>query len=294
MKFNFGLLAVAVAVAVAVAGTLGIAQQADALPTTHPSWHFVQTFADEFKGTTELDTTKWNYNKLGARRDAINTKDAISVSKGKLKITTYTENGVHYTGMLSTRNKFEQEKGYFEARIKFSTQAGMWSAFWMMSPTVGDIIGDPANSGVEIDIVEHRARNKWVGDGNTDITDEYQAGLHWDGYGDDHQTVNSGSLEPSGLGNGSWHKYGVWWRGDEYRFYFDDQLMYTTNAAMSEVSEYFLLSSEVQDDSWAGYIPTGGYGTKANSNAWMLVDYVRAYSFEQINGSSVPEPDRQD
>ena len=40
----------------------------------------------------------------------------------------------------------------------------MWSAFWMMSPTVGHPIGDPTNAGVEVDVVE-----LWFG-GRVEVT----------------------------------------------------------------------------------------------------------------------------
>ena len=43
----------------------------------------------------------------GARRDATDTPDAVSVCDGFLTITTYTENGRHFTGVISTEGLFE-------------------------------------------------------------------------------------------------------------------------------------------------------------------------------------------
>lgn len=62
------------------------------------------TFSDEFSGST-LDASKWSHRGLGPRRDAVNTADAVSVSDGLLRITTYTSGGSHYTGMIATRDK---------------------------------------------------------------------------------------------------------------------------------------------------------------------------------------------
>lgn len=55
--------------------------------------------------------------------------DAISLSNGVLRITTYTENTndsniTHYTSFLRTKNKFEARYGFFEARIRIDSTPG--------------------------------------------------------------------------------------------------------------------------------------------------------------------------
>lgn len=230
------------------------------------------TFSDEFSGMS-LDDSKWSHRGLGPRRDAINTANAVSVGEGLLTITTYTSGVVHYTGMIATQGKFEQTFGYYEARMKFQSTPGEWSAFWLQSPTYG-AVGDPASTGMEIDVVEHRATNR----NNTDIRNRYSSAIHWDGYDDSHQQLSKVHLGLPNMGNDSWHTYGVKWSESGYDYYFDDMLVWTAAAPVSTRSEYLILSSEVEDGAWAGTVPAGGYGSLASSVTNVQVDYVRAYS----------------
>lgn len=124
---------------------------------------WTQTFADEFDGSL-LDLTKWGYHSIGPRNDGFMLPaTAATVGGGVLTVRTDTVLGLlHVTGQISTKQTltlgFEQTYGYFEARVKFNGAPGMWSAFWLQSPTIGVPVGDPATAGVEMDIVEHRTR----------------------------------------------------------------------------------------------------------------------------------------
>jgi beta-glucanase (GH16 family) len=236
------------------------------------------TFNDDFDGSS-LDTTKWSYRQTGPRNSAINTPNAVAVGGGALTITTYTDAGTHYTGMLGTQGKFDQAYGYFETRMKFNSSPGQWSAFWLTSPIYDTGVGNPALYGTEIDIVEHRA----VNNSNNDVRSRYVSAIHWDGYGADHkQTARThGPLDT--LGNGSWHTYAVHWSPAGYDFYFDDVYLWSVTQAISARPEYMILSSEVRDGHWAGTVPAAGYGSFATSTTDVQVDYVRAYT-------AVPEP----
>jgi beta-glucanase (GH16 family) len=236
------------------------------------------TFNDDFDGSS-LDATKWANRLPGPRNDAINTADAVSVGGGVLTITTYTDNGTHYAGMIGSQDKFEQAFGYFEARIKFHTSPGQWSAFWLTSPVYDGNVGNPALYGTETDIVEHRAVN--VND--NDIRHRYASAVHWDGYGADHKQIADTYSGLAGMGNDSWHTFGLLWSPAGYSFYYDDKLLWRAIDAISARPEYMILSSEVRDAGWAGHIPIDGYGSLATSVTNMQVDYVRVYQ-------SVPEP----
>jgi beta-glucanase (GH16 family) len=264
------LLAVA-CLLVFIEGGLGGVAQASVVTDNPAAWKLA--FSDDFSGSS-LDITKWAHRLPGVRNSAINTSNSVTVGGGLLTITTYTDGGTNYTGMIGTQGIFEQTYGYFEARMKFHSSPGEWSAFWLQSPTYGNPLGDPGQAGAEIDIVEHRATNS----NGTTVSGRYVSAVHWDGYGDDHKQVAETHTSPGNLGNDTWHTYGLEWSANGYKFYYDDTLQWTVSEAVSRRSEYMILSSEVRDDNWAGSVPAGGYGSFASSVTNVQVDFVRVYA----------------
>jgi beta-glucanase (GH16 family) len=233
-------------------------------------WEIV--LADEFNGTS-LNTSLWQVS-TGPRRQAVNTTNALSVADGNLTITTYTQGGTHYTGFIGTWTGFLGTFGYWEARIKFQDSPGMWSAFWLQSPTMGNPIGNPAVAGTEIDIAEHRSRDA----AGADVSNKVQHNIHWDGYGPSHQSVGALTNNPGGTPlQGNFHTYGVLWTPTGYQFYVDNVLRWSTSQAVSHRSEFIYLTSEVQGNSWAGPIPPSGYGSLTSSQTKMTVDWVRVH-----------------
>ncbi|MFZ2725528.1 MAG: glycoside hydrolase family 16 protein [Methylococcaceae bacterium] len=232
-------------------------------------WH------DEFRSQS-LDLTKWNYRYTGLRNSAINTPNAVTVERGQLVITTYTNKGIHYTGMIGTQDKFEMTYGYVEARMKFHNMPANWSAFWLQSPTFGTPIGSPDIAGTEIDIIEHRMANQT----NSDVSSYIVNAIHWDGYASSHKSIGNMVSFKQTLSQDTWHTYGVLWTPTSYSFYFDDKLVWTTTTAVSDRSEYLILSSAIRNNSWAGTIPTTGYGSLTKSRCQTKVDYVRAYKLK--------------
>jgi beta-glucanase (GH16 family) len=272
MRFTSRSLLITVAyLFVFMKGGFGGVAHASVITDNPAGWRL--TFDDEFSGSS-LDATKWAHRLPGVRNSAINTSNAVSVGGGLLTITTYTDAGTNYTGMIGTQGVFEQTYGYFEARMKFHSLPGEWSAFWLQSPTYGDPVGDPGQAGTETDIVEHRAVNP----SGADLRSRYVSAVHWDGYSTDHQQVAKTHGPLAGLGNDSWHTYGLKWSPSGYDFYYDDTLLWTVTQAVSRRSEYMILSSEVRDGNWAGNVPAGGYGSFASSVTNLQVDYVHVYS----------------
>ena len=243
-----------------------------------PPANYYEVWGDEFQDSS-LDTSKWQYWLYpGNYKDATLTPSAVSEGGDHVVITTYTSGSTHYTAMLSTQNKFHARYGYFEANIQWSDNTGVWSAFWLQSPTMGGYIGDPATGGAEIDTCEHRLQD---GSGNN-INNYVQSNIHWDGYGSSAQSTGSGNFTDSSgnLGSG-FHKYGLLWTSSGYTVYVDDgQQKWTTSSGLSQRTEFMILSAIVDDTdtTWAGTIPSGGYGSLSSSWTKLAVDYVRYYA----------------
>ncbi len=232
----------------------------------------VLVFEENFDGS-KLDSSRWTAQK-GNRRDAVNTPRAVRVKDGNLVITTFTEDGKHYTGFVDSRGKFEHAFGYWEARVRCFTTPGMWSAFWIHSPSMGNPLGDVQQAGAEIDIMEHR-----VADRNAkDISNLAINTVHWDGYGKDHKSVHRRmEWKDSVPLQGNWHTYAVHWTPAGYLFYLDGTEISRIDKGISHRPEFVLLTSEVKDKGWAGNIPDGGYGDAATSTSRMEVDWVRVW-----------------
>ncbi len=243
-----------------------------AFATPPPGYYLV--WNDEFNETA-LDTHKWDYWLLGPRRDAVNVTNAVSLTGSNLVITTCTVNGTNYTGMLASDQTFRARYGYWEASLKWGDTNGMWSAFWFQSPTMGAYLPDPVVSGSEIDDAEHR----FVDGSGNNIANQVQVNIHWNGYGSAARSTGSGNVG-SGLA-ASFHTYGFLWTPNAYTFLIDGATVDNGGSApVSRSTEWPILSSEVDDTSttWAGYIPSGGYGSLANSTTKLTVDYVRYYA----------------
>ena len=242
-------------------------------PLPPPATGYRLLWHDEFDGAA-LDTSRWAVY-VGPRRDARNAAEAVSVADGVLTITTYTDSGTHFTGFLDTAGKFLTTYGWFEARMRFESSPGEWGAFWLNSPGMGRPVGDPSAAGAEIDVVEHRARDS----AGADISNRYVINVHWDGYGADHKHAGGGGAPATGAAplQGAWHVYALRWTADGYAFYLDGVEQWATRSGVSRRPEFIKLSCEVQDRSWAGSVPPGGYGSRERSATRMQVDWVRVW-----------------
>ncbi len=223
-----------------------------------PVAEYELVWADEFEGG-ELDLSKWEYRQLGPRRDGVNVAESVALDgEGHLVLTTRQVGDAYHTAMIGTEGTFQTTYGYFECRAKLQEQVGHWSAFWLQSPTIGQEVGNPGSSGVEVDIFEYLRR--WG--------DEVVFNLHWDGYGAAHQATGGRATIP-GLSAG-WHTFGVEWTGEGYVFFVDGVERWRTDRVVSHRSQYMILSLEV--GRWAGDISAA---TLPDS---LLVDYVRVYA----------------
>ncbi len=151
----------------------------------------------------------------------------VIVEDGKMKLKAEVNPGHQYdnpeldtrkyaTAAVTTLDKWTQQYGYFEARIKAPTARGLWPAFWLM-PDRGEKAGNiwvrrsTENGGMEIDIWEHLT--EW-GPGR------YNIAAHWDGYGKDHKQWGNSHIYHLPTEDG-WHNYGLLWEPDKLTFFCD-------------------------------------------------------------------------
>ena len=107
-------------------------------PPIAGNWNL--SFQEEFDGNS-LSPSKWRVggHHLGIAGNAANSSDQVVVQDGNLKLTAketpFTFAGQSYdyvSGEISTFQQFRQLYGYFEARIKYDVEQGVWPAFWTM------------------------------------------------------------------------------------------------------------------------------------------------------------------
>ncbi len=219
------------------------------------AWELV--WSDEFDGDT-LDPAKWEAVGDSPRRDAFWVKeDAYLDGSGNLVLRTKKDGDRYTSGAVRTLGRYESAYGYWEARCEFPTQPGHWPAFWLMpSKDIGSL-ARAGEDGTEVDIME----KPW-------LEDKVQHALHWDGYGEHHQSEGK-EAEVPGDPRG-WHTFGVHWTEKEYVFYVDGVETWRTAAGgVCRVPLYIKLTEEIGP--WAGSI------AEAALPDYFRVDYVRVY-----------------
>ncbi len=246
-------------------------------------------WSDEFDGES-LDRTKWEGHHCtdddsspAVRRGSYWHTGLAVVEDGCLRIQTrYLPDGLNGNGKpgwyscgIDTNGLYEQRYGYFEVRCILPRGTGMWSAFWMLTGSMGNVDGG-GTDGAEIDVMEspfYTAR----------CNRKISSNIHYDGYGDAHQSKNV--CEPFILFNDPYEEfntYGIEWDEDGYTFYINGIKTGSSDfGGASRVSEYMILSVEVggagavPGESWAGAtLSPGGEVTD------FVIDYVRAYQYK--------------
>ena len=251
---------------------------------------FKLVWADEFDGTV-LDRTKWDYrlSMMGKRHPAW-VENGVTLDGNSNAVFTVMkdENGMPVSSQLQTGHNFMDEPvqktkfgeddlqwqigklkenlytktfGYFECRCRLQQKPGWWSAFWMQSPIIGASL-DPAESGVEIDIMESFKPGEIV-----------HHNVFTGGYGLDNKCFTTGKgME---LDKTVYHRFGVLWDETGYTFYVDGKEDGRTETAISKRPEFILISTEVD-----GYRHETHYPVEAAFDAFddtFLVDYIRVF-----------------
>ncbi|UII78693.1 family 16 glycosylhydrolase [Flagellimonas sp. CMM7] len=190
----------------------------------------------------------------------------ITIQNGVLLITAQQESfqGSEYTSArLLTKDKFEQQYGRFEARIRLPFGQGIWPAFWMLG---ADIDENPWPGAGEIDIMEYRGQNPTVLIGS----------VHGPGYSGGEAISKEYTLQNDRFDTG-FHIFGVEWGPEYVNFYVDDVLYNqitpedVTGPWVFNKPFYILMNLAV------GGTFVGSPNAETEFPQTMIVDYIRVY-----------------
>ena len=218
------------------------------------------SFDENFDGD-ELDEQTWSKANPGVYRDGTYTDKAVSIKEGVMTITTWTENGIFYTGGINLKSgKLAVKQGKIEARLRFTPVPGMKLLFWSNTDSLDN---DQPNK-VNFSIFEAFSGAKGA----------YQVGLSWDD--PDNSKEKKGVKQQFPVTAGKfWHTYGLEWDDAGYRFTLDGKIVLTDKKALrTSTRRTILLQSDVASKAEA---PRGTYGSKEKSKNIYEVDWVRAW-----------------
>lgn len=162
-----------------------------------------------------VDSTETVYTEPGQSEDA----NGVLVLQPKFKPNFITKDGKKFdfiSGRIDTKGKVEFVQGKLSARIKMSSGAGLWPAFWMIGHGKWPGCG-------EIDIMEFVGEADWI-----------SSAVHGLGHAGDAALVNNFYF-PSGNDATNWHVYSIHLQqNNSIEFSVDDKLVYRVNKPLIE------------------------------------------------------------
>lgn len=188
--------------------------------TETPNWRLV--WQDEFDGPAgQLPSSdNWVFD-IGRGPDGdgwgnrelqsyTNNPDNVSLDgQGNLNITALNAGGFT-SARITTKGKFEQRYGRFEARIKLPYGPGLWPAFWMLGSNIDQV--DWPQCG-EIDIMEFKGQEPNIIHGS----------MHGPGYSKDDPITKTYGLADSRF-DYDFHIFAIEWSENAIDYYVDDVL----------------------------------------------------------------------
>jgi uncharacterized protein (TIGR03437 family) len=242
----------------------------------------VLSWQDEFDGPA-LDLSKWTHDVGGhgwgnnELQYYTSRADNAYIENGMLVIKAIRET---YTGpnqvtrqytsaRLTTKGKFSQAYGRFEARIKVPYGQGIWPAFWMLGEEFPMV---PWPDSGEIDIMEHIGREPA----------NYYGTIHGPGHSGANGIGFRHTLPAGTKGSDDFRIYAVEWTPERIRWFVDDIEFGTVTpvnlppgARWVYDRPFHLLLNVAVGGNWPG--------NPDNTTVFpqiMLVDYVRVYHLE--------------
>lgn len=238
---------------------------AASLPPAPAGQQWKLVFADEFD---RINPRIWTLRGDSPRNGGYWLKKNVEQRDGALYLRATRHNGKMATGSLDTNGKAQWRYGYFEMRAKLPRlPGGHRPAFWLQTPGTFQP-GDEGRDGTEIDIFEAPGRSGHV-----------VHNLHWNmplagGMGRN----NVGKVAAQPIAYNQWHKFGLWWDADRYRFYVDGVLTWeTSEGGVSQVPEHIRITDEVLDSDRFAQV---NYAAIDLADPF-VVDYVKVYQLQR-------------
>jgi beta-glucanase (GH16 family) len=182
-------------------------------------------FYESFNGKM-LDRAKWNVEVTGhtvnnEQQAYVDSASVLFLKDGYLNIKPVYYPGYisrlqklydFLSGRINTKGKFEFTYGTATARIKMSSGAGLWPAFWALGEGKWPDCG-------EIDMMENIGDSSWV-----------SHALHGPGYfGNTPLAYRAHNIDIT-----QWHVYSVKWTTNSLIFSIDGTITYTVTRQMIE------------------------------------------------------------
>ncbi|MFN7020335.1 MAG: family 16 glycosylhydrolase [Phycisphaerales bacterium] len=250
MKSKISRLPASVALSAAI---LAVAGMANAQRSALPGWRLV--WAEEFTGSA-LDTARWNSENIAWPYNSelqFYLPQQATVQSGVLDIKAERRNHggrAYVSARINTDNKFEQQYGRFEARMKVPAGQGLWPAFWLLPATDA---WPP-----EIDIMET------VGGQPNRVYLTH----HW---GTVDNVMSHGTTFDGPDFTANYHRYAVEWGPNRVDWLVDGVQRFSVNANFPREPMYIILNMAVGGNLPGNPNPTTPFPSST------LVDWVRVY-----------------
>jgi len=233
--------------------------------------------ADEFDVEGAPNASMWTYDiGNGPNGDGWGNQELqyytgrtenIKVENGFLLITAKEEafEGAGYTSArITTKGKFDQQYGRFEARIRLPYGKGLWPAFWLLG---SDIDSNPWPACGEIDVMENAGANPTI----------VSSAVHGPGYNGGLAITKNYDFVDERVDT-KFHVYGIEWGPGYINFYVDDALYHTitpedvTGEWVFDNGPFYILLNVAVGGAFDG--PPNDETVFPQT---MVVDYVRVY-----------------
>lgn len=236
-----------------------------------PSRNWQLSWSDDFDGSAGAapDAAKWGFelgNNNGWGNQELESytdspENAALDGNGNLVITAIKNGNSFTSARITTKGKFSQTYGRFEARLKTPYGPGIWPAFWMLGAN-----GETWPQCGEIDIMELKGQAPSIINGT----------IHGPGYSGGNAISSSFALQNSRF-DVDYHVFAVEWTEEQIDFFVDGFLY--NRILKSDVPgqwvydhPFYLILNVAVGGNYVGF-PT----VQTPFPQKMIIDYVRVY-----------------